>query len=227
MNKINTLNEKHLHASLKQWYLEPGDEVEVLVDGYLIDIVRGSLLIEIQTRNFSALKRKLKRLSALHEVRLVYPVAAQKWLVKMAADGKKKLGRRKSPKHCCIEHVFTELIRFPALMTNPNFSLEVIVVHEEEVRLYKGKRSYRNKGWRTLERRLLEVVERRLFETPSDLADLIPSDVAEPFSTADLAEKTGQPTQLCRQMAYCLRLMDEIEVVGKKGNALLYERTSG
>ena len=54
MSRIGLINEKPLHASLKQWYARPGDRFEVPVDGFVIDIVRDNLLIEIQTRNFAA-----------------------------------------------------------------------------------------------------------------------------------------------------------------------------
>ena len=33
--------EMTLHASIKEWYASPGDKIEVEVDGYVIDIVRG------------------------------------------------------------------------------------------------------------------------------------------------------------------------------------------
>jgi hypothetical protein len=46
-NTIGTLNEKPLHAALKQWYAEPEDRIEAPVDGFTVDIVRGDLLIEI------------------------------------------------------------------------------------------------------------------------------------------------------------------------------------
>ena len=49
MNTIGTLNEKPLHAALKDWCARPGDQFEVFVDGFVVDIVRGNLLIEIQT----------------------------------------------------------------------------------------------------------------------------------------------------------------------------------
>ena len=49
MSGIGLLNEKPLHASLKQWYARPGDRFEVAVGGFVIDIVRDDLLIEIQT----------------------------------------------------------------------------------------------------------------------------------------------------------------------------------
>ena len=47
-NGINTYNEKSLHADLKQWYAQPADQLEVPVDGYVIDLVRGDLLVESQ-----------------------------------------------------------------------------------------------------------------------------------------------------------------------------------
>ena len=58
MSDIGLLNEKPLHASLKEWYAQPGDRFEVAVDGFVIDIVRDDLLLEIQTGNFASIKSK-------------------------------------------------------------------------------------------------------------------------------------------------------------------------
>jgi len=59
---IGTLNEGVLHAQLKDWYRRPGDRVEQLVDGFVVDLVRGELLVEIQTGRFAPLRRKLEQL---------------------------------------------------------------------------------------------------------------------------------------------------------------------
>jgi len=73
MNQIGELNEKPLHAALKTWYAGPDDRVEVPVNGgqrgYVIDLVQDDLLIEIQTGNFSSIKRNslLKKWSVLPE----------------------------------------------------------------------------------------------------------------------------------------------------------------
>ena len=48
------------------------------VDGYVIDIVRDNLKLEIQTSNFSSIKSKLKDLVGVHRIRLIYPIA-QEW----------------------------------------------------------------------------------------------------------------------------------------------------
>lgn len=222
---IGTLNEKPLHAALKEWYAQPGDRYEVSVDGFVVDVVRGDLLVEIQTANFSAIKRKLTKLIAHYPVRLVYPIAQEKWIVRLTKDGNGQLGRRKSPKRGALEQVFGELIRFPHLLSSPNFSLDVLLIQEEEVRRYDGKRGWRRKGWVTHERRLLQVVDNRLFETPADMATLLPSGLVEPFTTSDLAAAIAKPRWLARRMAYCLREMSVITPTGKRGNAILYAQT--
>jgi hypothetical protein len=222
--EIGTLNERSLHAALKEWYGEPGDRFEAPVDGFVVDLVRGDLLIEIQTRNFSAIKRKMTRLAADHAVRLVYPIAREKWIVRLAKDGSAGvLGRRKSPKRGSFVHVFGELVSFPELLANANFSIEVLLTQEEEVRRHGDKRAWRRRGWVTQERRLLDVVDRCLFETPDHLAALIPPDLPQPWTTADLAAALHRPRRLAQQMAYCLRRLDLAEVVGKRGRAISYE----
>jgi len=221
--EIGTLNEKPLHAALKDWYAQPGDQLEVSIDGFVVDIVRGDLLIEVQTGNFASIKRKVKRLVKDHPLRLVYPIPQDKWIVRLARDGSGDvLGRRKSPKRGAFVHVFAELVSFPKLLADANFSLEALLVQEEEVRRFDGKRAWRRRGWVIQERRLLEVVDHRLFETPDDLAAFVPPDLVEPWTTADLAVAIGQPRWLARKMAYCLRKMGVVEAVGKQGNAILY-----
>lgn len=223
-HEIGTLNEKPLHAALKEWYARPGDQFEVGVDGFVVDIVRGDLLVEIQTGSFPHVKRKLTALAASHRVRLVYPIAREKWIVKLAEDGEGTLGRRKSPKRGGFEHVFAELVSFPKLLMSPNFCLDVLLVQEEEVRRYDGKRGWRRRGWVTQERRLLDVVDRHLFETPAEMVALVPANLTEPWTTAELAAAIGKPRWLARKMAYCLREMDALKAVGKRGNAILYAR---
>ena len=173
-SKIGTLNEKPLHEALKRWYAQPGDLFEVPVDGFVADIVRDDLLIEIQTRNFSAIKRKLEKLLINHPVRLVYPIPRVKWITKLADDGDSPVSRRKSPRRGAFEDVFYELVRLPGLLKNPNFSLELLLIEEEEVRRFDGVRGWRRRGWVTEERKLLRVADRRILNTPADMHDFIP-----------------------------------------------------
>ena len=44
-----------------------------------------------------------------------------------------------------------------------------------------------------------------------------------PFGTADLAAAAGISRPLARKVAYCLRRCGLAQVVGKEGNAILYQ----
>jgi len=223
-NAIGTLNEKPLHAALKQWYVRPDDLTEVPVDGFTIDIVRGDLLVEIQTCNLSGIRHKLTKLLEQYAVRLVYPIAQERWITRESKDGRRVLGRRKSPKRGAFESLFVEFVSIAPLLAHPKFSLQVVLIQEEETRRLDRTRNWRKKGWGTHERRLLQVVDQWLFESPQDLLERIPTAVPELFTTADLAEAIGQPVWLAQKMAYCLRTMGAITVAGKRGRHILYEK---
>jgi hypothetical protein len=222
--------ETALHAALKAWYAQPGDEIEVPFEGYVIDVKRGDTLIEIQTRSFSSIKAKLLDLVPRHPVRLVYPIAQERWIVKVDADRTTVLGRRKSPKRGRLIEVFNELIRFPALLAEPNMTLELLLIQEEEVRYHdphrRSRRSWRRRGWMTHERRLVDVLSAHCYERPADLAALLPDSIrdpqAGPFTAADLAAALKAPRRLAQKMAYCLRRSKVLSVVGKRRNAHLY-----
>ena len=222
MSGIGSLNEKPLHASLKEWYARPGDRFEVTVDGFVIDIVRDGLLLEVQTSSFASIKSKLMDLVCARRVRLIYPVAQEKWIVKLAKDNRGRETRRKSPKRGRVEDLFWEMVSFPQLLANPHFSLEVLLIREEEVWRYEGKRKWRRRGWVIEERRLLEVVNRRLFEQPADWRALLPESLGESFTTKDLATAMGIRRHLAQKMAYCLRKVRVIELIGKRGRANSY-----
>jgi len=217
------LNEKPLHASLKEWYAQPGDQFEVTVDGFVIDIVRDDLLLEIQTANFASIKSKLSELVRAHRVRLIYPIAREKWIVKPAKDNSGGISRRKSPKRGRVEELFREMVSFPHLLLNPNFSLEVLLINEEAIWRYEGKGKWRRRGWIIEERRLLSVVERRLFGKAADFQALLPEKIGESFTTSDLVVAMGMRRQLAQKMAYCLNKARLIELIGKRGRANLYE----
>ncbi|MEM7800209.1 MAG: hypothetical protein AAF633_13530 [Chloroflexota bacterium] len=230
-NTIGTLNEKPLHAALKQHYALPGDRFEVPVEKYVIDILRpgagGDLLIEIQTGSFVPLKKKLRALLPNHQILLIYPIPLEKWLVTIPQNGRlADARRRKSPKRGSVLTLFHELVYIPDLLSHPNFLIEVAMTREEEVRQLrqapKRRRRGYGKGWTLVERRLLEVADRHLFKRPQDLLSLLPEGLPEPFTTGILAKRLGRPRSLAQKMVYALRHMGAVEAVGKEGRSVLY-----
>ncbi len=224
---IGVLNEQPLHAALKRRYASPGAALEVSVDGFVIDVVRGDLLLEIQTGSFSVVKEKMARLATRHPLRLIYPIAREKWLLKLPKQKGGETKRRKSPKRGRLEEVFKELVSFPELLREETFSLEVVFIQEEEVRRWDPARGWRKHGWVTVERRLLDVVERHLFCEPADFATVVPKGLPERFTTADLAQAMDGPRYLAQKMAYCLRKMGVMTQVGMRGRSKLYTMNDG
>lgn len=222
---IGSLGEGSLHAALKSWYARPSDRLEVSVDGFVIDIVGDDRLVEIQTGNFTSVRPKLERLLERHRLLLVHPIARERWIVRATVEGE-VLSRRKSPQRGRVEDVFRQLVRLPHLLPHPNLTLEVALIQEEQVLVDDGRGSWRRRYWSLHDRRLLAVLETHRFATPDDLAALLPQDLPRPFSNRDLAAALGCRLDLAQKMTYSLQAMGELARVGKRGRAMLFEKSS-
>lgn len=222
---IGTLNEGALHAQLKEWYRLPGDRLEQEVSGYVVDLVRGDLLVEVQTGGFAPLRRKLDALTTERHVRLLTPVALSRRIVRLTDDGE-VLSARRSPRRGRLEDVLAKLVSFPSLLCRPTFELEVVLTHEEERRVHRPGSAYRRRGWVVLGRALVDVEGTHRITGPADVAALLPDGLEGAFDTADVAEAAAIDRRLAQQLVYCLRAMGACEVVGKRGRSVLYARTA-
>jgi hypothetical protein len=219
---IGTLRERPLHADLKRWYAHPGDRIEVAVDGYVIDLVRDDLLIEVQTRGFSSARHKVAALLALgHRLRFVYPIPLDTWIVKLDGDGA-VVSRRRSPRHGVPCDIFGELVSVANLLTDPRLEIDLVLIEMEERRRHSPDGPWRRGGWTVVERRLIGVIDMLQIRSLADLAALLPAGLPEHFTTAELALRLGRPRRTAQQMAYCLRLVDVIVPVGKRKHDVEY-----
>ena len=212
-----SMPERGLHAELKEWLRRPGDVMESEVWGYRADIIRGDLLIEIQTGNFPQIKAKLVRLLKGYQVRLVYPVPERRWVIR-EVDGKRQ--RRISPHIGRFEEVFNELIYCPILPLDPNFSLEVLLVHSEEAQVVRWRGRKRTR-YTVTERHLIKVVGSTIFERPKDYLRLLP-EMNGAFTSRQLSKASGLRITLARRVVYCFAKMGLIEEVGTVARAKLY-----
>ncbi|MFH1085502.1 MAG: hypothetical protein V1772_07050 [Chloroflexota bacterium] len=221
---IGQLRESSLHAALKAWYARPGDRLEAVVDGCVVDVVRDDLLIEVQVSNLLAIRDKLRRLAG-QSVLLVHPVASEKVIVHVDAATGEIVRRRRSPKRGRVEELFDELVHLGDDLNRDGLTLDVPLVAVEELRCADGRGSWRRQGVSIVDRRLIEVRAVEHFASGLDLARLLPAGLVAPFSNRDLAAALGLRRRLAQRMTYCLRQVGVLREAGKRGHALLFERT--
>lgn len=217
------MQENSLHNALKAQFAGDAGQKEVLIDGYYIDVVQADLLIEVQTRSFSSIKPKLAVLMQAHKILLVHPIPVVRWIVHLGADSDQPISRRRSPRKGRIEHVFNELVRFPEFINHPNFSICLVMTHEEEIRQQDGRGSWRRKGVSIVDRNLLKIVGMHYFSDREDFIQLLPEALPSPFTNLDLAQTSALRIELARKMTYCLRQMGALEVAGKQQRKILYK----
>ena len=220
------MREGPLHAAVKAMLAGPGDRFEVPIGGFVIDLVRADgELVEVQTGGFSALGRKLDALLDAHRFRIVYPVAAERRIVRVDGAGEITSVRR-SPKRAGVVEVFDRLVAFPSLVTHPHLTIEVLLLREDHVRGGRPEpvgRRRRDPG----ERRLIDVLDRVEFRGPGDVVRMLPPLPSDPFSTRELAALLGCSLLLAQRTAYCLRIMGIIEAAGKRGHTPLHQQCLG
>ena len=182
------------------------------MDGYIIDVVRGQELVEVQTGSFRPLRPKLERLLDFHPMRIVHPIAAERRLVRVDAEGK-TVSSRRSPQKGKFLDVFEHLVSFPTLLTHPNFTLEVVLCRDE---LRRGPN-------RQKIRYLVEILDRRELRNEQDAAAWLPPTAT--FTSSALALTLNCSRALAQRFLYCLKALEVITLARKEGRTPIYARS--
>ena len=218
--------ETTLHKQLKALYADDPEQEEVVVGPYRIDAVRGEQLVEVQCASLSAIRRKLRDLTADREVLLVKPLAAVTTIVRRDRRGR-ELSRRRSPKRGDLWALYQELVHLRGVFPHANLRIEVPLCEVEDVRGPRPKNGFtRRRRDRSADRTLIGVRSTVTLRTPEDLSAMLPAGCPDPFDTAELAASAGIPRFLAQKVAYCLKFSGAAEPVAKRGNAVVYRRAA-
>lgn len=129
---------KTLHAALKAYYEPDAESHEIKIGRYIADIVGENGIIEIQTRSFDKLRKKLEAFLSVAHVSVVYPVAAVKKLLWIDPQTGEISKPRKSPRKGVAQDVFRELYKIRPLLSHPNLSIRIALLEIEEYRCRDG-----------------------------------------------------------------------------------------
>lgn len=219
--------ETSLHQQLKRGYADQETDTEVVLGRYRIDAIRGDELIEVQCASLSAIRRKCQDLLARHRLRVVKPVIVRTRIAHAGKGGGTVTSRRLSPKRGSVLDIFDELIYFIQIFPNPNLTLELPLVHVEQVRVPSRKRRRWQKDYRVHDVRLESVQETYELREASQLLELVPlPQTCQSFNTLDIAKATGRPRWVAQKIAYVLRKTGAIETTGRDRHGIRYRRAA-
>ena len=223
-NGVGTLQEKTIHAVLKKYYEPDVTKQEQKVAGFVADIFTGQEIIEIQTRGFYKLRRKLEAFLPLYPVTIVYPVTHLKWLRWVNQETGEVSKPRKSPKVGAAFSIFPELYRLKMFLPNESLKFHIVLLDVEEYRLLNGWSKDKKKGSTRNDGIPIELHEIVTLETLSDFAHLLPADLPNEFTSTDLKQTLRCNKAIAGVMLNILAHIGVIQKTGKKGNSIVYSR---
>ena len=222
-NGIGTLQEKTVHAILKEYYAPDRDMQEIPINGYVADIFTGSEIIEIQTANLNKLRDKLNSFLPEYPVTIVYPIPRIKWLSWIDEESGECSPLRKSPVKGNIYKAFYELYKIKNYLPDPNLKLCIPFLDLEEYRLLNGWSRDKKRGSQRYDRIPIALAEEIRFDRVEDYLQLIPYDIPEPFTSMEFARAVEIRKEEAGRVLHILNYLHVIERCDKKGRAYAYK----
>lgn len=220
---IGTLGEKTIHAVLKNYYAPDCEMQEIPIENFVADIFTGTEIIEIQTRSFNVMRRKLDTFLKQYPVTIVHPIPRIKWVSWIDEETGEASPKRKSPKKGNPYQAFVELYKIRPFLKNENLHFKFALIDMEEYRLLNGWSRDKKRGSERFDRIPFEFVEEVCIDRREDYMQFVPFDLPEPFTSREFAKCAKIPMRLANVVLLILTDLSVVTRVGKQGNCYLYE----
>ncbi|MDR0708296.1 MAG: hypothetical protein LBF60_10575 [Treponema sp.] len=223
--------ESALHYALKIQYAGIDGKTEAAVrcgqNGarqYICDGVTGAgEIIEVQTGSFAPLKEKIRDLSREYRIHVIHPIVLRKRIELFTKDGA-VIRSRKSPAAGGKWDVFKALVYGWEIAALDNVRIELAFVDIAETRIDDGLGSWRRKGVRIADKRLIARGPSIVLGEKADYLQFAPFEPDERWTAADLALRAKIRLPLAQKTVFVLTKLNAITRIGKRGRAWVYSR---
>ena len=222
--QIGTLSEKTIHAVVKNYYEPDEEKQEIPIEGMYADIFTGTEIIEIQTRSFDHVRKKLDRFLPLYPVTVVLPIPDTKWLIWIDEETGEFSQKRKSPKRGSAYEAFRELYKIKPYLKKEGLTIVLLFLDMEEYRLLNGWSRDKKKGSSRYDRIPVRITKEIYFSKAEDYRKLLPDTLPEEFTAAEFAKAAKITARVAGTVLNILFYLDVVTRVGKRGNAFVYEK---
>lgn len=218
---IGTMQEKRLHALIKQYLCEDTDYHEVGVSGtrYVADVRIGNEIYEVQTGSFYPMKEKIAHYLENTDctVTVVHPISVIKWVSWIDPLSGEISPRRKAPREKA-EDVLAELYCLLPYLQNPRLRFRLLLLETQDFRLLSKRGRDRKKGSVRYERIPLSLVDEIDLNGPADFCRFIPSELPRRFTVKEfsaLSKIRGRDAYSAVRALCGLGLLEEGERLGR------------
>lgn len=223
-NGIGTLGEKTVHSVLKAYYSPDASNHEIKIGNFVADIYNENGIMEIQTRSFFKLRRKLQAFLQIAPVTIIYPVHHIKWIRWVNPQTGEISPPRKSPKLGTPYMIFPELYGIKDFLYDPNLHIKIVLMDLEEYRFLDGWSKDKKKGSSRCDRIPTELVDEISISGPEQYRLLIPEDLPDEFSSLDFKKASGLSRSNAQTALNILFYLGAVDRIGKNGKSFLYVR---
>ena len=188
------------------------------------DIFTGDEIIEIQTRNFDQVRKKLDRFLPQYPVTVVLPIPDTKWLIWIDEETGELTTPRKSPKKGNEYGAFKELYKIKTYLKKEGLTIVLLFLDMEEYRLLNGWSHDKKKGSTRYDRIPIRITKEVRLENVVDYQMLIPNSLKGEFTCAEFAKAVKINNRQANLVLNVLFYLDVVKRIGKRGRAFVYEK---
>jgi len=219
---IGILSEKIMHLTLKFYFSPYSSDHEVKLGSFYADAINEEGIVEVQTRSFKNLSKKLMYFLAVTDVNLIHPIPFHKYVSWLDPETGETSKAHRSPKIGRLIDVFGELYGIKDKLNNPRLTITLMHIDTDDFKMLDGKSKDRKKGATRIERYPRELIDIFIINTPRDLLKLLPEDLPEIFSASDLQKLSKCNSRNSYSAINTLCYLGLCENVGKEGRKNIF-----
>ena len=179
-------------------------------------------IIEIQTRSFYKLIKKLDCFLEFCDVTVVTALPAVKYLSWLDPETGEFTNRRKSPHKATIYDAIHELYSIKYALDNPRMHLRLLLLEVEDIRYLNGWSKNRKRGSSRCDRIPIDIIDEIEFNCVDDYRQFIPENLPEMFTSNDFTKAANISRDTAQTTLNILSYLELVDKVGKIGNSFIY-----
>ena len=225
-NQITTYMERSLHRSLKAHFCPDETKHEIKIGRHVADVCDGNTVFEIQTGNFSPLRKKLQFYleNTDFDIVVVRPIAQNRRIFWLDEFGELKKAPRLSSKHETLASGIADIYYVKEFLDNPRLSFCFVLMEIDEIRLLDGYGKQKKIRATSVDRVAGEIYLLHYINGVEDIKNalfsLLPN---EPFGREELS-KSLKLKGLKLWSAQKLLTETELLFCEKQGNKLVFKK---